>query len=92
MDTHQLQEKLLAIGVAEGGEMFLGKPDRWYKEPLWRCVNNHVSLNYLKSEQCGRALCLECFEPVMLTFPEDKEGPLVEPVAAAQPQGGKEGA
>lgn len=75
-----LYKRLIEIGKKEeatGAKMFLGKPDRWYEKPLWRCSNNHVSSFYLKSEERG-SLCLEsgCYQPLYLTFPEDKDGPL----------------
>lgn len=56
--------------------MFLSRPDRWYEKAHWRCINDHVSSRYLKSEAKGCALCLACREPVVLTFPEDVDGPL----------------
>jgi hypothetical protein len=66
----------LAQQEAESGcEMFLGKPYRWYEVHKLRCINDHVSTRYLKSEERGN-LCLACMEPVYLTFPEDKDGPL----------------
>mgnify|MGYP003423630750 CR=1 FL=1 len=58
---------------ANGATMFLGTPDRWYDNPHFRCENNHVSARYLKSEEKGD-LCLACFKPVYMTFPEDIEG------------------
>lgn len=61
-----------------GEMMFLGRPDRWYEKPAWRCPNEHVSRVYLKSEEKGD-LCLACHENVRLTFPEDIEGPLCHP-------------
>jgi len=71
--------RLRHIAVEEaraGAAMFMGKPDRWYEDPHWRCENGHVSTMYLKSEAIGCAVCLACFKPVWLTFPEDIEGPL----------------
>jgi hypothetical protein len=53
--------------------LFLGIPDRWYDGNRWRCAKGHISRFILKSEVKG-ALCLECYEPVLLTFPEDEEG------------------
>jgi len=57
---------------AQGAEMFMGRPDRWFADPHWLCGNGHVSVRYLKSEQRGD-LCLACLRPVRLTFPEDVE-------------------
>lgn len=80
MDLITLGQKLVALGKAEGGEMFMGKPDRWYESPKWRCVNDHVTTYYLKSEEKGGACCLACAcgEFVLLTFPEDEDGPLTK--------------
>jgi len=55
-------------------------PCRWFAatgngQPLMRCINDHVSEFGLQTEEHG-LICLECFEPVVWTFPEDKEGPL----------------
>lgn len=78
----ELAKALQAIADAEGGERFLGDVARWYDDgPRWRCVNDHVSRRYLKSEQRG-CVCLACGEPLCLTFPEDVDGPLVPPPAA----------
>ena len=74
-DIEQLASSLIKIGNKEGGQMFMGKPDRWWKNPHFRCLNDHVSSLYLKTEYKG-AICLECFAPVLLTFPEDNDGPL----------------
>ena len=75
-----LNRRLAAIGDAEDGEKFMGKPARWHEPPgpKWRCTNDHVSRTYLKSEEKGGACCLAggCGEFVLLTFPEDKDGPL----------------
>ena len=57
---------------AEGAPMWFRKPDRWYDNSHWRCVNDHVSLSYLKTDRGDR--CLECHEHVYLTFPEDVDG------------------
>ena len=72
---------LETIAAAEGGEMWMGAPARWIDEgPRWRCANDHVSRMYLKSERRGGAVCLACFAPLCLTFPEDEDGPLRIPV------------
>lgn len=57
----------------ETGTRFMGMPDRWLDDPTWRCANGHVSKRYLKSEELGRAACLECRAQIWLTFPEDDE-------------------
>lgn len=78
MSLTLLYEALQARRRAEeaaGQKMFLGIPDRWYDDPHWRCSNHHVSTMYLKSEVSGD-LCLKCFQPVYMTFPEDRDGPL----------------
>jgi hypothetical protein len=64
--------------MATGEPSFKGKPDRWWDggtgTGTWRCCNDHVSTFLLKTEQGYR--CIACGEPVLLTFPEDKDGPL----------------
>ncbi len=72
----ELSLRLSEISRREGGKMFLGKPDRWYATPTWRCSGDHVSRTFLKSEKLGCGLCLKCGAPVFLTFPEDADGPL----------------
>lgn len=70
-----LNEWLKALGAAEGGPMFRGKPDRWWDTPTWRCLEGHVSTMFLKTELTGD-VCLACLTPILLTFPEDADGPL----------------
>ncbi len=64
-----------------GAEMFMGWPDRWYVDRKVRCERGHVSRTVLKSEGLGRAACLAggCGGHVVMTFPEDVDGPLVLP-------------
>lgn len=69
-----LNDRLKAIGSDEGGAMWFGKPDRWYESPTWRCTSDHVSKRFLKTDRGD--LCLACGESVVLTFPEDIDGPL----------------
>jgi len=73
-----LQEKLEKLMAQETGPRFLGVPDRWFDARKLRCVNDHVSRTYLKSELHG-SLCLACGEPVYLSYPEDEEGPFLWP-------------
>jgi len=78
MTQDELRARLQVLKDAEqaaGHEMFLGVPDHWYESPRWRCRKDHVSTMYLKADGRGD-LCLECMEPVNMTFPEDKDGPL----------------
>jgi hypothetical protein len=74
-----LREKLLDLSKKEiektQNDTWYGKPERWYDNPTWRCLNNHVSKTYLKSEEKG-SICLKCYSNVYLTFPEDKDGEL----------------
>jgi hypothetical protein len=60
---------------AAGARFFMGKPDRWYETPHWRCDNGHVSTWYIKSEALRDSVCPSCRTTVWLTFPEDKEMP-----------------
>ena len=48
-------------------------PSDWWDNPKWRCPNGHVSHVVLKSEAAGCNLCLACYLPVKLTFPEDHD-------------------
>jgi hypothetical protein len=57
-----------------GEPMFMGKPDRWYEDAHWRCLNHHVSTMLLKTQR--GSVCLECGEPAVLTFPDDRDGRL----------------
>lgn len=70
-----LAATLSLIGKLEGGPTFMGIPDRWFDDAHWRCVNDHVSVRFLKSTELGD-LCLACQEAVKLTFPEDVDGPI----------------
>src|SRR4051812_155104 len=77
-DDFTLTRELKRIAKMEeraGQPMFMGKPDRWYDKPHWRCQQGHVSLIYLKRDP-GGAVCLACYETVYLTFPEDSDGEL----------------
>lgn len=71
-------ETLRQIADAEGGEMFMGWPDRWWADAHWRCEQGHVSTSVLRSEALGRDACLACRSPLTLTFPEDRDGPLCQ--------------
>lgn len=76
-----LHATLNLIALAEGGPFFLDRPERWLDDPHFRCENGHVSTMVLKSEALGRDACLAggCRAPLHLTFPEDRDGPLVAP-------------
>jgi hypothetical protein len=76
-DDDKLAASLIHIGQKEGGRMFVGKPDRWWEYPHWRCLKDHVSRFFIKSDYKG-AMCPVCMAPVGLTFPEDQDGPLPE--------------
>ena len=80
MNLGELRTVLATRAEAEGRAgalMFMGRPDRWWETHHWRCPNDHVSIRVLLSEERGD-LCLACREPVVLTFPEDRDGPLDE--------------
>lgn len=76
MTQDELRTKLQTRADAEGGPKFMGFPDRWWDDPTFRCVNNHVSKSGLKVESRGALCCLAagCREVLWLTFPEDQEG------------------
>lgn len=78
-----VQVALCRLGLAEGtvsGDTYeRGKPTRWWEgRARYRCANEHVSSTLLKSEALGRDACLRCYGSVVLTFPEDVDGPLPE--------------
>lgn len=73
-DLRAKLDKLAQAEKSRGMPMFMERPDRWFDQPHWRCVRDHVSIRYLKTDR-GDA-CLACFKPVYLTFPEDRDGPL----------------
>lgn len=76
--THTLLEaQLTVLAKFEGGMQFMGWPERWWGDHRFRCPNDHVSTVVLKCETPPHSRCLACREPVYLTFPEDREGPLV---------------
>jgi hypothetical protein len=65
-----------------GALMLLERPDRWYDDPHWRCVNGHVNPEPIADwlgDEWSFQLCPECKTLVRLTFPEDKPGPLAAP-------------
>jgi hypothetical protein len=81
LEELRLVDRMKRIAAAEGGEMFMGWPDRWWATPHWRCLRGHVSTSILRSEALGRDACLTCRSSgydgfVTLTFPEDRDGPL----------------
>lgn len=53
------------VAEARGEKMFMGKPDAWFDEPHWFCINGHVSGTFLKCEVDGDR-CLACHERVIL--------------------------
>ncbi len=68
------QEEKIKLELDAGGEEFMGLPDRWYEpRPTYRCSTGHISRTYLKSEELGYNACLACYEPLVMTFPEDNE-------------------
>lgn len=74
---------LCQLGLAEAArshdKLERGRPTRWWDaKGHYRCPNEHVSTMLLKSELLGMDVCLACYEPVVLTFPEDVDGPLPE--------------
>lgn len=76
-----LSSLLAEIADLEPGPRHQGRPERWWDTPTWRCTRGHVSTTVLRSEGLGRDACLAggCTAPVTLTFPEDRDGPLLVP-------------
>lgn len=87
LDQYALNEDL------DGALMLIERPDRWYDDPHWRCVKQHVNpepVQGWKAEpnaapgydpEWSFQLCPECWTLVRLTFPEDVSGPLPAPKA-----------
>lgn len=85
----QLLDKYAANEDINGALMLADRPDRWYDDPHWRCVNDHVNTNVKEgggyvnkhdgSREFSYQICFDCGLPVRLTFPEDVSGPLAQP-------------
>lgn len=80
VSTRNLGDQIQAIADAESGPKWglhgqPRKPERWWDNAHWRCLNGHVSTSLLGTEN-GR-VCLACQGQVWLTFPEDRDGDLV---------------
>lgn len=76
----QILDNYAAAEDMAGALMLVERPDRWYDDPHWRCVNGHVSdcpvAGYTPDNVYSYQLCPGCKSPVRLTFPEDVSGPL----------------
>jgi hypothetical protein len=70
-----LAEELQRRADREDSPKENGRPTRWWDTGKFRCTNDHVGTNVLKTENEGDR-CLTCQAPVFLTFPEDVDGPL----------------
>lgn len=82
IEFEEFRKRILALRLKceESGEpMFMGIPDSWYEKPgpKFRCAKDHVNNFVVKSEVVGDC-CLTCNGPVLMTFPNDKTGPLPE--------------
>jgi hypothetical protein len=84
----ELLNKYAANEDMTGALMFLERPDRWYDDPHWRCINDHVNpepvagllrVNAQVTTEYSFQLCPDCHHLVRLTFPEDVPGPLAQP-------------
>jgi len=78
LDAHAFVEEM------SGRLMMIDRPDRWYDDPHWRCINDHVNPEPVQGYLPGTyvwsfQLCPECGDLVRLTFPEDVPGPLKPP-------------
>lgn len=69
----QKPEIIVKADAAETGPRFLDMPERWLRDPKWRCSRGHVMTMYIKSERLCDNVCSTCAAPVWLTFPEDTE-------------------
>lgn len=74
-----LQDKLLKFASSEGGTMREGRPERWWNDPTWRCVNAHVAKECNERRRRRECVYRFCGCGVQLTFPEDRSGPLGPP-------------
>ena len=74
--VRKLRDQLQAIALAEfdhpGGRIV---PDRWMRDPHWRCTELHVGVRFNRDSH-GLRVCpvVDCGAPVQLTFPEDVSG------------------
>jgi len=84
----QILDNYAAAEDMAGALMFVERPDRWYDDPHWRCVNDHVNTEpvqgYLRANaqvttEYSFQLCPDCHHLVRLTFPEDVSGPIAAP-------------
>jgi hypothetical protein len=83
-EKRQAKEKNLAIQAvlrvhlrvkadkeaADGGDIFMGIPDRWYDKLTFVCQNGHISSMCLKSEALGDDVCMSCHEHIFICPPE----------------------
>lgn len=72
-ELHEFLERHKRAEEAKGAPMFMGIPDRWFDNPRYRYLNGHISRVILICSEGPKDRCLECREPVRLTFPEDNE-------------------
>jgi len=76
-DEQALAARLAALAEAEGGAMQDSVPERWWQDPTWRCTNGHVSKRFGPGRRRRRVCVFKfCDSLVLLTFPEDRSGPL----------------
>ena len=74
-----LLDRLSAIATLEGGPMREGRPERWWQDPTWRCVNFHVAKTFTEQRRRHECVFRFCTSRVQLTFPEDRSGSLGSP-------------
>lgn len=91
MTLDELGKLLDAYAFVEemsGRLMMIDRPDRWYDDPHWRCINDHVNPEPVQGYRRENAqvtteysfqLCPQCHHLVRLTFPEDVPGSLGPP-------------
>jgi len=71
-------EKFMLYETKELKESFLlNAPNRWYNPFTVRCANGHVSTKVLRCFAGSGYRCLTCYGLATITFPEDKNGPLM---------------
>jgi hypothetical protein len=82
MEFEELRKRIFALRLKckENGEpMFMEIPDSWHEKPgpKFRCAEGHVNHFVVRSEVVGDG-CPTCNGPVLMTFPNDKTGPLFD--------------
>lgn len=71
---HRLVARLAALAGLESELSDDGIPTRWSANPKFRCINEHVSGQWVAA-RFDTKRCIFCRANLFLTFPEDHSGP-----------------